>query len=91
MEDADLLSFILRGSARRRIYLALEEKMKTPAVLCQELGLYRSHVSRGLKELTDKGLVRCKNPKDLKFKFYELTPEGKKMLKDVKEILKALN
>ena len=40
-----------------------------------------SNVSNTLPELVKKGLVKCKNPKDHYYKYYELTSNGKSLLK----------
>jgi len=45
-----------------------------------------SHTSRALRELSDKGLIRCVTPTSSKNRFFEITPKGKELLAKVKEI-----
>jgi DNA-binding MarR family transcriptional regulator len=45
-----------------------------------------SHVSRALRELQTKGLVECKNPKNSKYRFYEITAKGREIYSRVAEI-----
>jgi DNA-binding MarR family transcriptional regulator len=52
----------------------------------EKTGMYKSHVSRTLKELISKDLVKCINPEDRNFRFYEITQKGKKVLDGCKNI-----
>jgi len=75
----ELLSFI-RSSKRRKEVLKLLSKKSLTATDIEEItGMYKSHVSRTIKELSDKKLVYCKNPKDRVFRYYQATPLGKKI------------
>ncbi|MBU2589733.1 MAG: winged helix-turn-helix domain-containing protein [Nanoarchaeota archaeon] len=87
IKHPELISFILRAKNRKRILSLLEKEYKLPAQLMKETGMYKSHVSRTLKELKDKRLIACKNPDDHTFRFYTLTKKGKVILKEVKEEL----
>lgn len=84
------ISFILRAKNRKTILLLLEKGPKLPAQLMKESGMYKGHTSRALKELKDKGLVHCTNPNDRTYRFYALTPNGKKALSEIKRILKNI-
>ena len=61
--------------------LALKDKVLTPAVISDKTQLYLSHVSTTLSELTEKNLVICLTPKLKKGRLYDLTKEGRKLLK----------
>ncbi len=74
------LSFVLRGERRKAILLSLNEP-KIPKQIAEECKVSIHNISKSLKELADKGLVRCKNPKDKFYRFYELTKKGKQILK----------
>ena len=50
-----------------------------PAQIEKETGMYKSHVSRALKELQEIKVTKCTNPDDRNYKFYILTIEGKKL------------
>ena len=83
MTNYSLLSFILRGERRKAILLCLD-KPKIPKEISQACNVSIHNVSKSLKELTDKGLIVCKNPEDKFYRFYELTKKGKDILKEVK-------
>jgi len=78
-------SFVIRGRTRKRIFLALE-RPKTPSQVATELKLSTTHVSRALKELSDKGLVKCLTPAEKFGRIYHLTGTGRKLL----EVFKGL-
>lgn len=80
-------SFVIRGRTRTRIFLALEMP-KTPSQIAAELKLSTTHVSRALKELSDKGLVRCLTPKEKFGRIYNVTPTGRKLLGALKGVEK---
>jgi len=83
MTNYPLLSFILRGERRKAILLCLD-KPKIPKEIAKECGVSIHNVSKSIKELVDKKLVVCKNPKDKFFRFYELTTKGKNILKELR-------
>lgn len=79
-KDYKLLSFLLRGRRRKLVLMALKEP-KIPRDIALEYKISISNVSNALNELMKKKLVKCKNPEDHLYKFFELTEEGKKALK----------
>lgn len=81
--DYSLISFIVRAKRRKTILENLK-KPKTPKEIAIELKISISNVSNSLAELKNKGLVKCKNPKDHLFKFYEITKKGKLLLKKIR-------
>ena len=52
----------------------------------KETGMYKSHVSRTLKELQQMDVAKCTNPGDRSYRFHALTPKGKTFLKKAKEL-----
>ena len=82
MVNYSLLSFILRGERRKVILLCLDEP-KIPKEIASECNVSIHNVSKSLKELVDKGLIRCKNKEDKFFRFYELTKKGRELKKDI--------
>ena len=52
-------------------------------MLARVTGLHLSHTSRALRELAEKGLVKCGTPKATKNRFYEITRTGKDILKQL--------
>jgi len=77
----ELISFILRSKNRQEILKYLAECNKTASELAKVTGMYKSHISRGIKELLDEKLIECLNPKDRAFKFYKLTKKAKTLIK----------
>jgi DNA-binding MarR family transcriptional regulator len=61
--------FIKKGSVRQQVMDRLTEP-KTATELAKEIGRHRSSISRVLIDLEKKGLVRCVNPEDNKFRHY---------------------
>ncbi len=78
--DWDLIGYIKASKYRHLIITALSAKHKTPKELSEDLSFYISHVSTILRELVDKELVVCLNPKRRKGKLFALSEEGKKIL-----------
>jgi len=77
--DWKLYSFVVRSEQRKMLVIALKSP-KTPTELSKELKLGTSHVSRTLKEFSDKKIVECLTPKEKIGKIYQLTSLGKEIL-----------
>ena len=80
----NLISFILRAKRRKAVFQCLKESPKIPKDIAGECKISISNVSNTLPELIEKGLIKCKNPEDHYFKYYEITKKGKELI----EILK---
>lgn len=63
--------------------LALKDKALTPNAISEKTDLYTSHVSQTLSQLTEKKLVVCLTPKLKKGRLYDLTKEGRGILKHI--------
>jgi hypothetical protein len=50
---------------------------------CPENKEHLSHISRSLRELTEKGLVQCLTPNATKNRIYGLTELGQKVLSEL--------
>lgn len=85
MEDYSLLSFILRGERRKLILLTLE-KPKIPKEIAESCKVSIHNVSKSLKELVDRGLIKCENPKDKFYRFYSLTDKGKSLREKIMKL-----
>jgi len=88
--NTNILSFVLRAKNRIKLLNVLQDGQKVSAQIEKQTGMYKSHISRTLRELTEKKLIRCVNSKDRNFRFYELTSEGKKVILQVDKILKDI-
>lgn len=87
---ATLLSYVLRSKKRRDILSCIAKDKQTASQLKKKTGMYESHVSRALKELSAKNLIKCENPKERRFKFYKITKTGKKTIGETEKILAEL-
>ena len=76
------ISFITRSKHRVTI-LKLLSTPKTPTKLTEEMKLHFNAVSRTLIELNNKKFIKCLNPSQNLSRFYQITTEGKKLLKKV--------
>lgn len=77
-EDAErALSFVARRRYRRVVLGTLASGPRTPTDVEKSTGLHLSHVSAALRELADRGLVRCENPSVRKGRLYRLTELGR--------------
>lgn len=83
----DLVSFIRRSSQRKKI-LEILDKHTTPSQISDKTDMYLTHVSRALRELTDKGLVECLTPKERVEKYYRITKLGRSVVNYIRKIEK---
>ena len=84
----DSTAFIIRSSYRKRVFLELS-KPQRPSKIAKTLDLRLTHVTRALRELKHKSLVKCLNPKESFGRFYELTSKGENVMKEVKALVKS--
>lgn len=84
----DSTAFIIRSNYRKKVFLELS-KPQRPSQIAKALNLRLTHVTRALRELNQKSLVKCLNPKESFGRFYELTPKGENVLKEVKNLAKS--
>lgn len=87
MSNPKIISFVARSKRRKETLklLSKEKRLSQPEIM-RKLKQYKSHNSRTLKELFDKGLIVCVNPEDRSFKFYKITKKGRNLLKEVNNI-----
>ena len=79
----DLISFVSRGKIRKKVLSNLDKPL-TPTQLSEKIKTHRSTTSRTLLELEEKGLVKCITPDETMGRFYEITNQGKKVLKEIR-------
>lgn len=85
MVEWDNLGFVMRSKYRKGVFFSLEKPIR-PSQIAKNLDLRLTHVTRVLRELKQKGFVKCLNPKEIIGRFYVLTEEGKKLIKQVKKL-----
>ncbi len=78
--DWNTVSFVMSGKPRIRIMIELKNGQKTPSELAAILKIPRSHVSKTIKELEEKDLIKCLTPDRRKTKFYTISDQGKEIL-----------
>lgn len=83
----ELLSFI-QGRTRRLCLKELATGPKTPGIIARASQLHLSHISRALRELSEKGIVECVTPNAPKNRFYRITKLGQKLIQKLAEIEK---
>lgn len=81
----EILSF-MQGRVRRLALIALEKGPRTPSSIAESTGEHLSHISRALKELTNKGLAECMTPGASKNRIYRLTDEGRQVIEELRKI-----
>lgn len=81
----DNVGFILKSEKRKKLMFLLE-KPKTPTQLSKAMGSSLANVSLKLKDMSDKGLIKCVNPESLKGRIYMLTEKGKETLEKIRDM-----
>ena len=75
----NLVSFVTRGSVRRKVLKGLL-KPNTPTELAKTVDVARSAVSRSIHALEKVGLIECLTPDEKMDRYYRITDTGKKVL-----------
>lgn len=71
--------FIKKGKLRREI-LEKSREPKTATEISKETGKHRSSISRILLSLEKRGLVKCVNPDDDRYRHYQITNRGRRII-----------
>lgn len=79
------VSYLLRSPVSKRILEAIENEPLAPFEISKRTNTARSNISSKLIELKKKELVKCINPEARKWRFYEITEQGKELLKEVRK------
>lgn len=58
------------------------ENPKIPSKLSKELNINKAHISRALKELESRKIVKCLTPHSNKGKLYVISDYGRRILKE---------
>lgn len=87
MGNPKIISFIARSKRRIEVLKLLSNGEKSQPEIMKTTKMYKAHTSRTIKELLEKKLIVCKNPEDRTFKFYKITALGKKVLREVNNII----
>jgi len=79
----DNISFIVRSSPRKKVFLALQEP-KTPTQLSKDLGINIGFISNILIDLQKRELIKCLSPNEKRHRFYQISKKGKEILKSIR-------
>lgn len=80
----DKSDYVKKSSYRIKVMKAIGEDVKIPTEIAEDSGILRNHISNVLRELKEKELVECINPKSRKGRLYRLTEEGSDVLDEIK-------
>ena len=78
--DEDLVRYVNKSSYRARAFKAIGKEIKIPKEIARDSGILQSHISNVLRDLKEKNLVECLNPKMRKGRLYRLSDEGLEIL-----------
>jgi DNA-binding HxlR family transcriptional regulator len=77
--------YVMASKYRIAVIKSLQSHPKTPKQISHETRINLSHISRTLKELEKRFLVRCINPNAIKGRVYALTEKGQELAKILTE------
>lgn len=83
MKFNELLRHVRKSTYRIRVMKAIGKDIKMPMEISKESKIVPNHVSNVLRELSDKGIVVCLNPKNRKGRLYKLTDLGLKIFDEI--------
>jgi DNA-binding MarR family transcriptional regulator len=75
----NLVSFVTRGSVRRKVITGLL-RPTTTTELAKMIGVDRAAVSRTIHAMEKVGLVECLTPNENRDRYYRISETGKKVL-----------
>lgn len=78
------IGYVKISKHRKKVFLTLKEEPKMPSEIVKETKMRMDDVSRALRAMNKKGLVKCVNPEIKKGRIYSLTNEGKKIINEIK-------
>lgn len=81
----ELLSF-MQSRVRKTTLVSLASGPKTPSIIAGSTGEHLSHISRALRELSDKGLAECMTPEQSKNRIYRITKKGQEIITELQKI-----
>lgn len=81
------ISYIISSEYRKKILKNLENP-KIPSKLSKELNINKSHISRVLRELDSKKMIKCLSPNSHKGKLFIISNYGKVILNEILKLEK---
>lgn len=82
------VSYLLRNPMSQKILEALNssDKPLAPVQIAKKAHIAQGNISTRISVLAKENLVRCINPEARKWRFYEITKEGRDVLNEVKKM-----
>jgi predicted transcriptional regulator len=74
------VSFLIASSYRKKIASCLLDGPKTPSAIAKQTNIRIEHVTRAIRELEERKLVKCLTPGSRRGRLYEITRLGKETL-----------
>lgn len=85
--DWSKYSYVIASEYRVKVLKVLTAGPKTPKHISKETRIYLSHVSKTLRELSEKGIVECLSPERKRGKVYNLTKDGKEIIRQLEKVV----
>ncbi|MFH0831500.1 MAG: winged helix-turn-helix domain-containing protein [archaeon] len=76
--------YVVGSKHRRKVMLSLD-LVRTPTQIARKTYINTSHISKVLKDLEKRDLVKCLTPKQRVGKIYSLTQEGREIVSYLKK------
>lgn len=78
--------FVIASNYRKNIVLSIGKGPKTPKQISVDTKVRLNHVSTTIGVLEEKGILKCLTPDLLKGKIFDLTNDGKNILKQIRNM-----
>lgn len=75
---------IQRSGIKMRILKALQLE-KTPSQIAEKIGIHVSSASRSMRGLKKDKLIKCLNPSEPNYRYYQTTKKGKEVIQESDE------
>lgn len=85
--DWSKYSYVVSSRYRVKVLKVLAVGPKTPKQISMETKIHLSHISKTLRELSEKGIVKCLSPERRRGKVYNLTKEGKEIIHQLEMVV----
>ena len=86
MDDETLktYAYVNISSYMLRVVKTLKDEVKTPTQISKDIGIYKNHISKVLRELKDSEVAECINEEVRKGRLYRLTSLGDEIADNLK-------
>lgn len=74
--DDDVVKYVNRSKYRVRALRAIGHGVKMPKEIAEDSGILQNHISNVLRELKEKEVVECLNPRVRKGRLYRITEDS---------------